>query len=389
MTSNAKNRELCLKILVPAILIMIFKGSYLQTFGLINAFNLELAKHWTIENLTPFESTCIPVDELGYLDKMQAWLEKIPDSEPRKTLFQGQLACLQGSVLRAEEFWKQSGNRFPALLYLAISSFANGHKINTSFQNEIGDYGYYVGVWNEQENKPHAAVEWLSFSLAYNPKIRTGDKLAYLYQVQGKDVRVKEIWQWFIDMFPVDDVSHWVAVGRIAELGTEWRTAAAAYQKGAQLAESQTAYDLLVRAGKMWQQEEVYDKAEKELQQALILNPQKVEAYLQMGEVYRHQGQYEKAIEQYLQAQVLSPNHYAPSYYLGLVSFAQQDYFEAIANFDKSLSLLPGSPWVLYYKAVSLDALGQRKEASVVLDIAISNLDEPLEDWLILQDNWK
>lgn len=124
-------------------------------------------------------------------------------------------------------------------------------------------------------------------------------------------------------------------------------------------------------------------------QQALKLDPEKIDAYLHLGDMFRSNQDYDKAVEWYRNAQEVDPRNYGPSYYLGLVARAQKRYEEALAYFDRSLTLDPGNAGVLYDKAITLDAWGRRGDATAVLAEAIANHKNSPQSWRSLLEQWQ
>jgi len=320
---------------------------------------------------------------------MQVWLERASGRELNASFHQGNLACLRGDAEQAVEAWKKDGDRSLATLFVAIASFGQGHVLETSLARNFGGYGYGSGVWYERNGNAPAAIRWYSFSLAYEPSVRTAGKLARLYQAQGDIALAEETWQRLAAVFPMNDPGHWESVAQIAELRQSWAAAAEAYGQAAALADPSAAYSLWLQSGNMWKRAKAYGPSENAFRQAAALEPEKMQAYLQMGNLCRVQKQYEEATAWYQQAQRVAPEHFAPPYYLGLVAWAQQRYGEALADFDQSLMLKPDNANALYYKAMVLKALERHHEAIETLKKAIALRNNPPENWIKLLAKWK
>ncbi|MCD6290191.1 MAG: tetratricopeptide repeat protein [Anaerolineae bacterium] len=378
---------LALAIVVPS---LILSTPAIWAAGLINAFDIELARQWTMDTVAPSQSKgCQPGDDVRMLQRMRIWLDYARDHDSRRAFHQGALACLSGDTAAAETAWRQDKGDTLTTLFAAIAAFANGHMLDTPFADKISEYGSTRGVWSEHNQDIDTAIRWYDLALAYEPNAETAGRLAHLYHTRGDGEQERAVWQRTADAIPADRPDHWEALARLAYLEKDWPAAAQAYRQEAELVEPEDAYRLWMQSGSMWLRAKEYEQAQDAFRHALVLDPSRVDAYISMGETFRYQRQYDQAAEWYRRAQQADLNHYAPPYYLGLVARAQQRYDVAIAYFDQSLTLKPHNAWVLYYKAVTLDAMGRRGDAANVLAQAISQYEKPPESWLRLQDRWR
>ncbi len=353
----------------------------------VNAFDLALVRIWTPDALVPLQSSCSYGEDARTLRRMRLWLDQASRNDPHASVHRGALACLEGDAGGAAEAWRQDSDRLPAALFAAVTSFPQGKVLDTPFADQIGEYGYRLGLREEKEDKG-LAEGWYSFSLAYVPSVKAANRLARLYRIQGKDDLVEKVWQRLADALPDDDPEHWQAVVHLAELRKDWAEAARAYGQGASVAEADAAYSLWLRSGDTWNRVRKYDRAEDAYRQALALKPGGIDAYLRMGHLSRYRGWYGEAELWYWRAQEVAPDSYLPDYYLGIAAREQHRYEDALVHFDRALAIRPKDPGMLYYKAVTLEALGRRREATEALEQAILYHSRPPQSWQRLRDHW-
>ncbi len=353
----------------------------------VNAFDLDMVRVWTPDALVPLQSNCGYGEHAKTTRRMRLWLNRASRNDPHASVHQGALACLEGDAAGAAEAWRQDSDRLPAALFAAVASFPQGKVLDTPFADEIGEYGYRLGLREEKEDKT-LAEGWYSFSLAYAPSVKAADRLTRLYQIQGKDDLAERVWQRLAEVLPSSDPQHWQAVVRLAELRKDWAGVAVAYEREAGVAETDEAYSLWLRSGDTWNRVREYDRAEDAYRQALALKPGRIDAYLRMGHLSRYRGWYGEAELWYWRAEEVAPESYAPEYYLGIAAREQRRYEDALAHFDRALAVRPKDPGVLYYKAITLEALGRRGEATEALEQAILHHSRPPQSWQRLRDHW-
>ena len=372
-----------------SLLLLFFGVPSVGAAAAVNAFSLELIRLWTPDTLMPSQPACKLAANTETTKRMGNWLEQASDRDAHAAFHRGVLACLQGNEKKALEAWLEDNNHPASVLFAAIAAFAQGHRLETPFADQVGNYGYNMGGIREREGNIFSAISWYSFSLAYRADVKAADKLANLYHVRGEDGLAEETWRRVAEALPTSAPGHWEALAQTAELKQEWSTAADAYAQGAAIADTTAAYSLWLQSGYAWLRAKVHSSAEEAFRQALTLNPDKVDAYLRMGEVFRYQKRYEEAAIWYQRARGVAPNHYAPPYYLGLLERAQGNYEAALIYFEQSLALKPDNVDVLYYKALMLDALQHRGDAITVLNQAIATHKNPPQSWLDLQKRWQ
>ena len=360
--------------------------------GQVNRFMRDLARVWTVETLLPNQEACAPIQP-RLASRMAAALSRANNHDPNMLLHQGQLACVQGDLVRAARAWQQAADRTPPPpvenLFAAIASFAHREIIDTAYRKGIGTYGYNRGNRSEKADKLSLAVDWYEFSFAYDPSGKTAGKLAVLYGKLGRDVSAEDVWMRLQTAFTSDSPEYWWAVGQIAEQQKDWEAAARAYHQAATSATDATGYKYLLREGLMWLRARAFEKSAAAYQQAIARAPKKVDGYLGMGHVYRYQKQYQKAFPWYEKAIEVAPNHYAAYYYLGTMAREQGDYTTALRWFDQALARNAADALTYYQKALTLDALGRREEAITALEEAIRRSKTPRPEWQSLLARWR
>lgn len=380
-------------IVVATVLFLLLVGPTVWARSQINLFGLDLVQVWMEDPLSPSQDACSPYADAETVQLMLTRLRRVGHYDPRVILHQGAVACLQGDLPQAEALWATSAGKHPPdfmmSLFAAVAAFVDGRMLETPYVDEIGKYGYRQCAQSSREGDVHTAVSWCEFSFAYAPDKAAAGKLASLYDKLGEESSAQEVWHRLQDMVVSNSSDHWWALGQAAEQRKDWLTAANAYQQAAAMAGEKDVFRYYLRAGLMWLRAQDYAVAESVYQQALALNPDRVDAYLGLGDVYRSQKRHKGAVLWYEKALDVAPEHPSPSYQLGLVAWAQERYEDALAYFDQSLELRPDNAGVRYYKALTLDALQRRAEAMVVLDQAIAHHQNPLQSWLDLQERWR
>lgn len=194
-------------------------------------------------------------------------------------------------------------------------------------------------------------------------------------------------WQRYPDYY--QDPDRWWQKGHEAEKDKEWEKAAAIYHEGVSKALPPDDYRLLKREALMYRYLQKWNKAADIYENMITRYPDKIDGYLGRGEMARVQKQYDEAERWFVRAQKVAPDDYRPPYYLGLIARSQQRYEKALTLFESSLAQKPDNPGVLYYKAVTLDKLGRRAEASETLKKAIAASPHPPESWNNLLQQWQ
>jgi tetratricopeptide (TPR) repeat protein len=268
---------------------------------------------------------------------------------------------------------------------------------------------YYLGIAARDQHEYEKALSWFDRAL----ELRPGNAWVLYYKAvtlaaigrRGEAAQTMErailahsgrpaSWQKLRDRwmrYPTEDVDpdHWWTLGRAAEKEKNWAKAASLYRKGASLAYPPDDYRLLSREALMHRYLKEWDESRSIYAELIRRYPGRADAYLGMGETFRVKGEYNAASMWFQKARKIAPESYAPPYYLGLVARAQKRYQDAVDYFDASLALRANNSGALYYKAVSLKALGRRDAAIRTLEKALALYKTPPKSWQNLLKKWK
>ena len=378
---------------VPLLLAIVLLGPTLVARAQVNLFSIGLARLWTTNVLQPTHDACPRVASAEALDALRARLAQADGADAHLALHQGELACLAGDVGRAGDIWRaglDAGYSVDPVLLLdaSIALFSKGVVLETAQAGEISQYAAKrsSAVGNDDLA---AAIGWQEMAFAYHPSFSAGDRLASLYHKAGREDDVAQVWMRLQAARPEDDEDRWLARARLLALEEDWAGAYAAYIRAAELApKSKNAYRDYRYAAGAARKAGLFDDFVAAYKRAIDLNPNRIDAYLNLGEAYRLQKQYDKAVEWFVRVQKRFPEDYRPSFYLGLTAMNTHEYEKALAYFDESLALRSNNPGALYYKAQALDALQRRSVAIQALSQAIAHHSKPPESWQKLLDKW-
>jgi len=108
---------------------------------------------------------------------------------------------------------------------------------------------------------------------------------------------------------------------------------------------------------------EIYSEAVKHYQEAIKLNPDFTDAFINLGVAYYQLGKYSKAIDAYEKALRLNPH--SPSLYnkLGSVYIINGNYMKALDNFKKATDIEPKNPVSHYNLGIAYYLNGDRNAA--------------------------
>jgi len=131
---------------------------------------------------------------------------------------------------------------------------------------------------------------------------------------------------------------------------------------------------------------EGYAEAQGEFEAAIALNPNLFEAYCYYGIACSSQGNYERAVQLYSRAVEINPADFQVPMFLALAYASlgrQQDEMRvrlgALATLDNHISLNPHDTRALYFCAINLQRVGERRKASELAERALrQDQDEPL-----------
>lgn len=119
-----------------------------------------------------------------------------------------------------------------------------------------------------------------------------------------------------------------------------------------------------ISKGKEWAKMGDYKKAIKEYNEALVLEPDNVEAHLFLGLAYADSGNLDRAVTHAQRASQIQPS-YTSFYNLGLVHAARDDAPAALQAFEEALRFNPKSFIAEYQKGLAHNEMRDYEKASV------------------------
>lgn len=133
---------------------------------------------------------------------------------------------------------------------------------------------------------------------------------------------------------------------------------------GAPLAEDSTSPALLLERGKRYAEQRDFDDAKKDIQQAILLDPNFARAYYEMGRMHAEKMQLlDEAIPWFDKAIALDKSNRDFFFRRGLVYYEKKDFKNAIADFTSALELKKDDTQVYYYRGVCNKELDQKDQA--------------------------
>lgn len=139
-------------------------------------------------------------------------------------------------------------------------------------------------------------------------------------------------------------------------------------------------------AGVTHLQQREYDRAIRDFDRAIALQPGLVVAWRNRGVAHRDKGDFERAIADYDQAALLSPADARVFNDRGLVYVAMDDYAHAIQDFDRAIALKPNHPLAIRNRGRAYFYLGNFAQAAADLQrgLSLDSTDAYVVIWLHL-----
>ena len=126
----------------------------------------------------------------------------------------------------------------------------------------------------------------------------------------------------------------------------------------------------LQRIKKQWKKEgdthynaRRYQEALAAYEQAIRLDPDDVDAYINKGNALDELKRYQEALDAYEQVIRLDPNDFDAYIYKGMALDELKRHQEALAAFDQAIRLDPDYAGAYYNKGITLEKLGEKREA--------------------------
>ena len=116
---------------------------------------------------------------------------------------------------------------------------------------------------------------------------------------------------------------------------------------------------------------EAFDKARRNVEEALRLNPHLPGLYTLRGIIAADFGDYEGAVAAFEKELQADPNYFQAQLHLGNVQYLQRKLDAARAHLERALEIAPGSPQALYFLARVKRAQGQAEAAVKDLERAV------------------
>jgi tetratricopeptide (TPR) repeat protein len=103
------------------------------------------------------------------------------------------------------------------------------------------------------------------------------------------------------------------------------------------------SYVTMMRGECFWVQAD-YDRADRDFDEALKLNPQNALAYVERGLSLTDRGELDDALKDYAEAIRIDPQEYTAYCYRGFTLFYEGEFKDALINFGKALEINSGRP---------------------------------------------
>jgi tetratricopeptide (TPR) repeat protein len=124
--------------------------------------------------------------------------------------------------------------------------------------------------------------------------------------------------------------------------------------------------DAYLGRGNAWKAKGKYDKAIQDYNDAIRLDPKYADAYFSRGIAWSGKGEYDKAIKDFNDAIRLNPKHSMVNYRRGAVWTMKGEYDKAIKDFDEAIRLNPKN--VNIYKIRSIAWSAKREYGKAIED---------------------
>lgn len=108
-----------------------------------------------------------------------------------------------------------------------------------------------------------------------------------------------------------------------------------------------------------------YRSAERELKEAISLNPTLGDAYRKLGDVYNRNGEVDRAISEYQIAISMSPNEPSAYNQMGQIFLAQKKYKQAVEVYEDLIRKNPMFADAHYYLGFAFEKLGNKAKARI------------------------
>jgi tetratricopeptide (TPR) repeat protein len=106
-------------------------------------------------------------------------------------------------------------------------------------------------------------------------------------------------------------------------------------------------------AGRTFYRKRMYNRALREFDRALTIDPSNFRAHYWRGRVYLKMGHYDKAAADFKMVAELKPHDARPYHNLGWLSYQKGKYEESIRYLNKAIELEPNNGWAYYTRGRS------------------------------------
>ncbi len=171
-----------------------------------------------------------------------------------------------------------------------------------------------------------------------------------------------------------DDGKWYGVLGYMSYLAGDVKQAVVAYENSLRISKSP---EILSLKAKSWMQIGAYDEAEKDIAEALELNPQNTELRNMLAKCKIETGRFEETLEDLTSLIDEQPDDYTLYNSRGMYHFEAGHYGEAIGDFETALSLCDGKlPFTSLFNGWALAKSGNMEEAMKVWDEVTDKDDE-------------
>jgi len=379
--------------------LLALRGPGLISSGLNNLASIRLAPEWRAVTGAGQAPAClVQLPQSAGRNYALSALQVAPSDE-RARLNVGRTYWLEGRCTEAVIEWQHAADLaesdpVPPIL-LATGHFVAGD--TSAWTRFLGtesavQYAANNAVQASLEGDPADVLAWREIAFAVQPSRPFAERLANLYTTAGRTSDAVNVWLKLVEVSLESDAEHWWALGRNAALTSDWTGAAAAYARGAMLADD--PYDYWLQAGLASLNARDGAAAERYFTRALAARPETYSPTIYLGRAKYLQNDFAAALVWFQRAEQLSPAIVDPKYWSGLAYWQQKDYPQAKRSFQQVLKLDPKHTSSRYYLARSDYELGHLPEAidslQQALDLARRSTSPTKPwDWALLLGDWQ
>lgn len=346
---------------------------------------------------------CLPLVTHTFAEKIIRSAVFLSPDNRQVLINKGRIAWLKGDCTAASKYWSRAQTISPEDQSIALWLFwVNGSKIDkvppSISKDNLASYAYYFGAKAEKKLSDVAALQWYKLSLDLHPTLDLADHMATMYLRKGAQDQYNTLWVQLSLRVPTDNALYWWAIGKIAEIEGNWKSASDYYNAGADISKDKfTIFRYRMQQAEPLKKLGRWQEVIQVYLLAIQAQPKDASTYVEIGNIYYNQQNYNEALTWYTRADQIKPYYPNTVYHIGETYYQQGLCEKAISTFDQVTHLEPKNARAYYYQAQCLYSLGEADLAINTLESAITwseqqpwQWSEQLGDWYILVgDNQK